>query len=316
VPLRIVFCGTPSFAVPSLRHLIAQPEFEIAGVITQPDRPRGRGQLTASSAVKDVALEAGLAVYQPKKIRSESAHDYFRRVAPDCAVIIAYGQIIPASLIEIPRLGWINLHGSLLPKYRGAAPVAWAVLNGESRTGLTTMRIDAGLDTGPLLLRAETEIGADETAAELSARLAEIGAPLIARTLRGLANGEITPAAQDSSQATYARPLKKEDGRIDWRQPAGAIYNRIRGLEPWPGAFTEFRGQKCAIWGRPKELAEPSALPEGPGTLVVRGSDLFAECGGRTTLRIEFAQLEGRKRVTAREFVSGARLASSERFGA
>ncbi|MGC1661298.1 MAG: methionyl-tRNA formyltransferase [Candidatus Acidiferrales bacterium] len=316
MPLRIVFCGTPSFAVPSLRHLIAQPEFEIAGVITQPDRPRGRGQLTASSPVKDVALEAGLAVYQPEKIRSESAHDYFRRVVPDCVVIIAYGQIIPASLIEIPRLGWINLHGSLLPKYRGAAPIAWAVLNDESRTGLTTMRIDAGLDTGPVLLRAETEIGPDETAPELSARLAELGAPLIAWTLRGLANDEITPAAQDSSKATHARPLKKEDGRIDWRQPAGMIYNRIRGLQPWPGAFTAFRGQKCAVWGRPKELAEPSTPSEGPGTLVVRGGDLFAECGGRTILRIEFAQLEGRKRVTAREFVSGARLASSERFGA
>ena len=176
MPLRIVFCGTPAFALPSLRLLLAEPDFQVEGVITQPDRPRGRGQETSSSPVKEAALAAGVGVYQPEKIKSESAFDYFKRVAPDVAVIIAYGQIIPARLIEIPRLGWINLHASLLPKYRGAAPINWAIVNGEKRTGLTTMKIDAGLDTGPMLLKYETAIAPDETAPELTARLAEVGA--------------------------------------------------------------------------------------------------------------------------------------------
>ena len=256
MPLRIVFCGTPEFAVPSLRHLIAQPDFKIEAVVTQPDRPRGRGQAVTISPVKEVAIEAGLPIFQPQKMRSPDALDFFTGAAPDAVVIIAYGQIIPQRLIDIPRLGWINLHGSLLPKYRGAAPIQWAIANGETRTGLTTMKIDAGLDTGPMLLKYETPIGPDETAPQLSARLAEAGAPLIAETLRRLALGEInrseiTPEPQDSSQVTLAPPLKKEDGRIDWSLPAQKIYNRMRGFDPWPGAFTTFRGKTCHVWGRP-----------------------------------------------------------------
>ncbi len=230
MPLRIVFCGTPAFALPTLNHLIAQPDFQIEAVITQPDRPRGRGHEVSSSPVKDAALEAGIAVYQPEKIKSESAHNFFKRVAPDAVVIIAYGQIISQPLLDIPRLGWINLHGSLLPKYRGAAPINWAIVNGETRTGVTTMQVSAGLDTGPMLLKHETGIGPDETAPQLAARLAEAGAPLVAETLRKLDRGEITPEPQDNSQATLAPLLKKEDGRIDWSQPAQAIYNRIRRL--------------------------------------------------------------------------------------
>src|SRR5713226_2951629 len=195
--MRIVFCGTPEFAVPTLRRLIAEPDFTVEAVVTQPDRPRGRGHRVASSAVKDVALDAGLHVYQPEKIKSDSAFEFFRRAAADAVVIIAYGQIIPQRLIEIPRLGWINLHGSLLPKYRGAAPIAWAIANGESRTGLTTMRIDAGMDTGPILLQQEMEIAADETAPALSTRMAEAGAPLVVATLRGLENGTISARPQD-----------------------------------------------------------------------------------------------------------------------
>ncbi|MGC1795766.1 MAG: methionyl-tRNA formyltransferase, partial [Candidatus Acidiferrales bacterium] len=186
-PLRIVFCGTPEFAVPALRELIAHPEFKIEGVVTQPDRPRGRGGEISFSPVKVEALAAGIPVYQPQKIRSEEAQEYFARVAPDVVVIIAYGQIIPARLIAMPRLGWVNLHGSLLPKYRGAAPIHWAIAKGETRTGLTTMNIDAGLDTGPMLLRWETAIRPDETAPELYARMAEAGRPLMVSTLRGLA---------------------------------------------------------------------------------------------------------------------------------
>ena len=311
MPLRIVFCGTSDFALPSLRHLAAQPDFQIVGVVTQPDRPRGRGQATASPPVKDAAVAAGLAVYQPQKIKSDEALEYFKRVAPDVVAIIAYGQIIPQHLIEIPRLGWINLHGSLLPKYRGAAPVHRAILNGETRTGLTTMRIDAGLDTGPMLLKYETEIGPDETAPELYARLAEAGAPLLAETLRGIERGTLTPAPQDNSQATFAPPLKKEEGRIDWSLPAQRIYNRIRGLQPWPGTFTSFRGKNCAIWGRPADLA-PSQQP--PGAIALRGDNVIVACGEGSALRIDSVQLEGRKRITAREFANGARLAPDDRF--
>jgi methionyl-tRNA formyltransferase len=310
--LRIVFCGTPAFAVPALRHLMAQPEFHIEGVVTQPDRPRGRGQETASSPVKDAALEAGLAVYQPERIKSESALDFFKRVAPDVVVIIAYGQIIPAGLIDLPRLGWINLHASLLPKYRGAAPINWAIANGETHTGLTTMRIDPGLDTGPMLLKHELDIGADETAPELAARLAEAGAPLMADTLRGLERGDITGWPQDNSRATFAPLLKKEDGRIPWSSRAQEIYNRIRAFQPWPGAFTTFRGKQCHIWGK----HTPIAHSEKPGAILTLDGDTFIACGEETSLRLEFAQLEGRKRVSAREFSSGAHLVSTDRFGA
>ncbi len=311
MPLKIVFCGTPAFALPSLRHLIAQPDFQVEGVITQPDRPRGRGGEISSSPVKEAALEAGIAVYQPEKIKSESALDYFRRVAPDVAVIIAYGQIIPASLIAIPRLGWINLHGSLLPKYRGAAPVHWAIANGETRTGITTMQIDAGLDTGAILLKHELEIGPDETSPELAARLAEAGAPLVTETLRRLESRAIRAVAQNNPEATFAPPLKKEDGRIDWSLPARKIYCRMRGFQPWPGAFTQFRGQKCAVWARP---AAELRVSEAPGALQTEGGDLIVVCGEGTTLRVESVQLEGRKRVTAREFANGARLATGKQF--
>ena len=318
MPLRIVFCGTPEFALPSLRLLLEQADFRVEAVVTQPDRPRGRGQRVSSSPVKDAALDAGVAVYQPEKIKSDSAFDFLSRVAPDIVVIIAYGQIIPQRLLDIPRLGWINLHGSLLPKYRGAAPINWAIINRETRTGVTTMQVEAGLDTGPILLKREVEIGADETAPELAARLAEIGAPFVAETLRGLERGKLKAQPQDNSQATFAHLLKKEDGRIDWSQPAWAIYNRIRGLQPWPGAFTTFHGKICHVWGRPAAEDITSVAretkPAALGEIVVRGGDIIVACGSATALRIEFVQLEGRKRITAREFASGAHLTSVDRF--
>jgi methionyl-tRNA formyltransferase len=323
VPLRIIFCGTPDFALPSLRHLLAQSDFKIAGVVTQPDRPRGRGHATSSSAVKEAAVSAGVSVYQPEKIRSDEALQYFHRTAPDAVVIIAYGQIIPQRLIEIPRLGWINLHGSLLPKYRGAAPIHRAIINGETSTGLTTMRIDAGLDTGPTLLKFETDVGPDETAPQLYARLSEAGAPLVAETLRALERGTIVPAAQDNSRATFAPPLQKEEGRIDWPLPAQQIYNRIRGLQPWPGAFTSFRGKNCAIWGRPilkagmgaSFGASPADAKHAPGEILAGAGKVFVACGDGTVLQLEFVQLEGRKRITALEFANGARLKPGDQFG-
>jgi methionyl-tRNA formyltransferase len=313
VALRILFCGTPEFAVPSLRALLASPEISIEAVITQPDRPRGRGQETASPPVKGVALAAGLHVFQPEKIRAESSQEFIGKVKPDAIVIIAYGQIIPARLLEIPRLGWINVHASLLPKYRGAAPIQWAIINGESRTGVTTMRIDAGLDTGPMLETTELAIGADETAPELSKRLAGAGAPLIVSTLAKIERGAMVPQPQDNSLATLARPLKKEDGAVDWSLTAHQIYNRIRGLDPWPGAFTTFRGQVMQFWGQP---AAASEMASKRGIIRATHGQVFAACGDGTWLQLTEVRLEGRKRVAARDFANGARLLPDEKLGA
>ncbi len=308
--MRIIFCGTPDFAVPALKHLLSLPDFEIVAVISQPDRPRGRGQEISASPVKQAALAAGIPVYQPLKIRSDESFELLTRLAPDAVVIIAYGQIIPARLLTIPRYGWINLHASLLPKYRGAAPIHWAIVNGENATGLTTMRIDIEMDTGDILLEHKMEIAPSETAPELALRMAEAGAPLIAATLQGLREGKILPRPQGHAAATYAPRLKREDGRIRWDLTASEIYNRIRGLAPWPGAFTTFRGQLCHIWGQP--LPEKTQAP--PGSLLRRGSALHIACGGGTLLRLDAVKREGRKRVTAAEFANGAHLAAGERF--
>src|SRR6266581_1744621 len=317
--MRIVFCGTPQFAVPTLKHLLAQPDFEIAGVITQPDRPRGRGQELSFSPVKGVAKAAHLPVHQPEKIRAPEAQELLKELSPDRVVIIAYGQIIPAGLLSIPRHGWINLHASLLPKYRGAAPINWAIVNGETRTGVTTMRIDAGMDTGETLLQREIEIGAKETAPELAARMSESGAPLMAETLCGLAAGTIAPKPQNHAESSYAPMLKKEDGRIDWKRPSIEIYNRMRGFAPWPGAYTMFRGQTCQIWAEPVSKAGLVGMPSGvgggaPGTLLGVENGLFVCCGDATVLCVSIVKLEGRKRVKATDFANGARLKSGERF--
>jgi len=318
--MRIVFCGTPQFAVPTLKHLLGQPEFEIAAVITQPDRPRGRGQEVSFSPVKEIATAAGIPVHQPEKIRAPDAQELLQKLAPDAIVIIAYGQIIPARLLPIPQLGWINLHASLLPKYRGAAPINWAIVNGETKTGVTSMRIDAGMDTGEMLLQKEMEIGAAETAPELATRMSEMGAPLMVETLRGLASGTLVPRAQDNALASSAPMLKKEDGRIDWSRPAEEIFNRIRGFAPWPGAYTSFRGQTCHILGEPasKELSEQNTLSGNrgaPGSLVVSKREVTVVCGGTTYLRLERVKLEGRKHVSATEFANGAHLYPGEHFG-
>lgn len=311
--LRIVFCGTPEFAVPSLRRLAERPEFSIEAVITQPDRPRGRGQHVSGSSVKEAALEIGLHVYQPETIKSESSQEFLKRVAPDAVVIIAYGQIIPARLLTIPRLGWINVHGSLLPRYRGAAPIHWAIANGETVTGLTTMQIDVGMDTGPTLLRREVAIGPDETAPELAARLSGVGADLIAETLLQFDRGAISPVPQDEKSATYAPILNKEDGRIDWKLPAQQIYNRMRGFTPWPGSYSTFRGKTCHLWGRP-EASTATGTQLAPGELIPAAKDIDVACGEGTRLRLEYVQMEGRKKNSAREFANGVRLTQGEHF--
>jgi methionyl-tRNA formyltransferase len=311
--MRIVFCGTPEFAVPSLRRLAAEPGISVEAVITQPDRPRGRGQQVSASPVKEAALAGNLHVYQPETIKSDSAQEFLKRVAPDAVVIIAYGQIIPARLLTIPRLGWINLHASLLPRYRGAAPIHWAIANGETTTGLSTMQIDAGMDTGPTLLQQELKIGADETSPQLAARMSEMGASLIVDSLLRLDRGEVSPQPQDSINASYAPILKKEDGRIDWKRTAEEIYNRMRGFAPWPGAYSSFRGQTCHLWGRPEQIVRTEKSVT-PGEIIFSPKEVFVVCGKRTCLRLEFVQLEGRKRMSAREFANGARIVTADRF--
>jgi methionyl-tRNA formyltransferase len=310
--LRIVFCGTPQFAVPSLEHVLVQKDFEVAAVLTQPDRPRGRGQKVASPAVKEAALAAGLPVHQPEKIRIPEVETLLRGLKPDAIVIIAYGQIVPEKLLIIPPLGWINLHASLLPKYRGAAPINWVIANGEERTGVTTMKIDAGMDTGEMLLQHELGIGPKETAPELAERLAVAGAPLLVETLRGLSAGALHGRAQNSAEASYAPLLKKEDGRIEWERTSREIFDRMRGFAPWPGAFSTFRGRICHLWG---EAAIGRESVARPGTLILDGEECSVACGGGSALRLERVKLEGRSEVGAMEFARGARLAGGEHFG-
>jgi len=329
----MVFCGTPQFAVPSLQHLLQQPDFEVIGVFTQPDRPKGRGQEIAFSAVKEVALAAKLALHQPAKVREPEVEEQLRALAPDVIVIIAYGQIIPARLLTISKFGWINLHASLLPKYRGAAPINWAIVKGETRTGNTTMRIDAGMDTGEILLQEELAIGEEETAPELAARMAQAGAPLVERTLRELVAGTLRGRRQNAADASLAPILKREDGRIDWTRSANEIYNRMRGFAPWPGAYTDFRGQICHLWGKPvtkddgqfvggafscESGGEPphSKMAEAaPGTLLASSGGLHVVCGQSSVLELTSVKLEGRKQVPAIEFARGARLQVDERLG-
>jgi methionyl-tRNA formyltransferase len=311
--LRIVFCGTPEFAVPSLRRLAERPEFSIEAVITQPDRPRGRGQHVSAAPIKEAALEIGVHVYQPETIKSESSQDFLKGIAPDAVVIIAYGQIIPARLLTIPRLGWINVHASLLPRYRGAAPIHWAIANGETVTGLTTMQIDAGMDTGPTLLRREVEIAPEETAPELAARMSTIAAELIGESLLRFDRGEISPTPQDQKGASYAPILKKENGRIDWNLPAQHIHNRMRGFTPWPGSYSTFRKQTCHLWGRP-ETSGAAGVYLSPGEIVSSAKQIDIVCGEGTCLRVESIQIEGRKKISARDFANAARLIPGERF--
>ena len=293
---------------------------EILAVITQPDRPKGRGNEISFSPVKQTALDAGLTIHQPQKIRAPEFQSVLQELAPDAIVIIAYGQIIPARLLTIPKLGWINLHASLLPKYRGAAPINWAIVNGETSTGLTTMRIDAGMDTGDILLQQELAIGAKETAPELAARMSDAGAPLVLATLRGLAVGSLVGLPQNHVEATMAPILKKEDGRIDWRLRSQQIFNRIRGFAPWPGATTSFHGQSCQLWGEAigaKQVVAGVAAGH-PGTIV----GVFWEgqptwmvvCGHATLLRLTAVKLEGRKQISASEFANGARLTTGDHF--
>jgi methionyl-tRNA formyltransferase len=310
--MRLVFLGTPAFAVPTLERVV-EAGHKVLEVVTQPDRPRGRGQELAPSPVKQSALRLALPVYQPERVRRPEAVEHLRGLGADAMVIVGYGQIIPQSIIDLAPLGIINVHASLLPKYRGAGPIQWAIINGETATGVTTMRIDAGLDTGDMLLKAETEIGPDENAMELGHRLSVMGADLLVETLAGLESGTIVPQKQDASQATLAPLLKKEDGLIDWTQPAGAIHNRVRGLQPWPGAYTTLRNHTLHVWRTsPTPHPEPPT-PFFPGRVVSLKPPRVA-CGSGTLELLE-VQLAGRKRISGAEFVNGQRLSENEVLG-
>jgi methionyl-tRNA formyltransferase len=295
--------GTPAFAVPTLERIV-ETGHEVGAVFTQPDRPKGRGQKEAMPPVKEAALRLGLTVHQPERVRRPEVIEQLRGLSPEAMVVVGYGQIIPQAILDIPPKGIINVHASLLPKYRGAAPIQWAIARGETRTGVTTMKIDAGLDTGDMLLKWETEIGLEETAVELGERLANAGAGLLERTLAGLE--DIVPEKQDQTQATYAPILKKEDGRIDWSMSAGEIVNRVRGLLPWPGCYGSLRGQRFHIW----KAKQAEGLFQA-GDLKVDGKRLFAGCKGGAIELLE-VQLEGKKRMTAAAFLNGFALNGGE----
>jgi methionyl-tRNA formyltransferase len=308
--MKLVFCGTPRFAVPTLEKLVSSG-FEVRLVVTQPDKPRGRGLELAPSPVKSRALELGLPLVQPDKIKNnEEFRTQLAALEPDAIVVVGYGRIIPQWMIDLPRLGNINLHASLLPKYRGAAPIQWAIAMGETVTGVTTMRIDAGLDTGDILQQREIPITAEDTAETLAPRLAAIGADLMAETLPGLAAGTIQPHTQDHSRATLAPILKREDGLIDFQRPAAEIVNRLRGFQPWPGAFTSFRGKQLHVWA-----AKPAAASLPPGEIRAEGERLLVGCGENTALELLEVQPEGKKRMAARDFVHGYRPKPGEKLG-
>jgi methionyl-tRNA formyltransferase len=309
--MKLVFCGTPQFAVPSLERL-AQAGFEIQLVVSQPDRQKGRGLELSIPPVKQRAQEFGLPVVQPEKIKNNPEfQQQLTSLKPDAIVVVAYGRIIPAWMLVLPPLGNINVHASLLPKYRGAAPIQWAIANGETVTGVTTMRIDEGLDTGDILLQREIAIAKEDTALSLSPKLAELGANLLVETLRGLESGAIHPIPQDNSQAKLAPLLQKEDGVVDFSRTAEEIYNRMRGFHPWPGATTRFRGKGLKlVAARP---IEGETLDEG--WLRVTDDHLIVGCAGNTSLELLELQPEGKKAISAREFINGYRPASGERLG-
>lgn len=307
--MRIVFLGTPEFAVPTLEALVSAGH-EVAGVFTQPDRPKGRGNRLTETPVKRTALKFGIAVHQPERIRRAEAVEQLKELRAEVMVVVGYGQIIPLSIIDLPPHGILNVHASLLPKYRGAAPIQWAIANGEQETGVTIMQIDAGLDTGDMVLKENVAIGPDETAPELGARLAPIGAQLLLEAIREIEAGSIRREKQNDSEASYAPILKKEDGRIDWSAPAETIYNRLRGFAPWPGAYTAFRGQPLIVLrAKPAEGRDIA-----PGVLKVEHRRLFAGCGEATALELLEVQPAGKRGMATDAFLNGYKIASGERL--
>lgn len=311
--MKIVFMGTPLAAVPSLENLL-RSEHEVVAVWTQPDRPAGRGNKLQCPPIKEFALESNLKVYQPTKIKTQESFELFKSHKADVAVVVAYGRILPPNYLETFPNGAINVHFSLLPKYRGAAPVNWAIVNGETKTGVTTMRMDAGLDTGDILLQTETEISRKENAIDLMARLSFTGADLLIETLKNLEN--ISPRKQSETDASYAPMLVKEEGCIDWNANAQVISNHVRGFQPFPTSFSFFQGRKITIFSvsRQQHLAENSVNESGT-ILEAKGDDLVVACGEKTALRLIEIQIEGKKRMKARDFLNGTQIQIGEQLG-
>ncbi|HLK59026.1 MAG TPA: methionyl-tRNA formyltransferase [Chthonomonadaceae bacterium] len=311
--LRVVFFGTAEFAVPSLIALL-EAGHAVLAVVTQPDKPQGRGMQLSASPVKKEAERRGLPVLQPRRVRHESFLEKMRALAPDVLALAAFGQIIPQALLDLPPLGPINVHGSLLPKYRGAAPIQRAIMAGESETGVTTMWMDATLDTGDMLLAAALPIAPDDTSGTLTPKLAELGAHLLVQTLEGLAAGTLPRRPQDHTQATFAPALLPEDGLIRWDEPAQAIVNRIRGVSPKPGAYSEIRGRRVKLWA----AQDADTITDlAPGTVLGVSKNppgLLVAAGQNTTLRLLEAQPDSGKRMPANAWANGLRLTPTDRF--
>ena len=303
--------GTPQAAVPTLRRILADGH-EVISVWTQPDRPSGRGNKIAFSPVKEFAVANGLTVHQPQRLKTDEAQQLFASHDADVAVVVAYGRILPEKFLRTPARGCINVHFSLLPRYRGAAPANWAIINGEKETGVTTMFIEPALDTGPILLQESTQIGETETAPELMQRLSQIGAELLSETLSHLDN--LAPQPQDDRQATFAPILKKEHGLIEWTTDAAAIERRVRGLQPWPNAYTSFHGRGLTIWDSQAVLSVAPGIAAGE-VIVAHGDELIVQCGNKTALRLFEVQPEARKRLAARDFVNGMHVKIGDRLG-
>jgi len=316
--VRTLFFGTPAFAVPSLEALADVSE--VVGVVCQPDRPVGRGLATSKPPVKQRAEELGLGVVQPTKLRTGEFAAWVKARDADLALVVAYGRILPRDVLEATRLGFVNVHASLLPRYRGAAPITWAVVDGEAETGVTLMLLDEGMDTGDMLDVARVPIGADETAGELSERLSRLGADMVRSRLAAYARGELTRVPQDHALATVARLLEKKDGLVDWSMSAPRIHDRVRGMNPWPGAYTQLHGKTIKLHAvRATGLSRQQASP--PGAVVVADkSRVLVACGGlgeeaRDTVELLRVQLEGKKPVTAAEWVSGRGVSEGDLLG-
>jgi len=311
--MKLVFCGTPQFAVPSLERLAAAGSFQIELVVTQPDRPQGRGMELTAPPVKQSAQKLGLPVIQPEKIRkNQEFQSQLSALQPEAIIVVGYGRIIPPWMLTLPPYGNINVHASLLPKYRGAAPVQWAIAQGETVTGVTTMLLNEGLDTGDILLQREMTILPEDTSVTLWPRLAAMGAELLVETLDGLRQNRIAPRPQDHGQATLAPILKKEDGLVDFQRTAAEIYNRLRGFQPWPGAYAQFRGKGLKFASAVPAEPQPNL---DPGELRVRDDKLLAGCARGTALELLQLQPEGKKALTAREFMNGYHPEQGEQLG-
>jgi methionyl-tRNA formyltransferase len=312
--LRVLFMGTAELSCDSLRALIESPQFQVVAVVTQPDRPKGRALKLQPSPVKELALQASLPVLQPERARDEAFLDALRALQPDLIVVVAYGQILPQTILDLPRFGCLNVHTSLLPRYRGAAPIQWAILNGDAETGVTIMKIDAGLDTGDILTQATTPIHPEDNSETLHNRLARMGAKLLVRTIPDYVAGKLTPQPQPAAGASYAAKIKKQDGHLDWNQPAPALWNRVRGLVPWPGAFTYLPGQPqphlLKIW-----QAEVLARSGQPGEVLQADKAGIVVGCGRDALRIQVLQREGGRRLPAQDFLAGHPLRPGQRLG-